>query len=134
MQLRVSRGEEYRSRWLCHQVFMEQNSLLMLQAFNAIPPKSPFPSQSTLAHVTVLPKMGKDPQVCSSYHPRSLLNVDLKIYIEPLANRLNPQLLSLRHPDEVGFVSGKHAGSFPGRRKDIKYHGPLCHKPFNTLV
>lgn len=39
-----------------------------------------FHPETLHAYITVLPKPGKDPSLCGSYHPISLLNLDVKIY------------------------------------------------------
>lgn len=45
------------------------------------------------AVVVVIPKPGKDPKLCSSYRPISLLNIDAKILTKILVNRLNSVIL-----------------------------------------
>lgn len=57
--------------------------------------------------VVVIPKPGKDPELCLSYRPISLLNVDAKILTKILANGLNKVILSLIHGDQPGFMLGK---------------------------
>lgn len=59
------------------------------------------------AVIVVVPKPGKDPELCSSYRPISLLNVDAKILTKILANRLKTVILSLIHGDQTGFMMGK---------------------------
>lgn len=41
------------------------------------------------AMIVVIPKPGKDAELCPSYRPISLLNVDDKILTKVLVNRLN---------------------------------------------
>lgn len=65
------------------------------------------PPSMMRAVIVVLPKLGKDPELCSSYRPISLLNVDAKILTKVLANRLNAVILSLIHGDQTGFMLGK---------------------------
>lgn len=48
----------------------------MLQAFNSISPTSAFPPQALEAHITVLPKPGKDTTDPGGYRLISLLNCD----------------------------------------------------------
>lgn len=55
-------------------------------------------TDSLRAIITVIPKEGKDPVHCASFRPISLLNIDLKILIKIMADRLAsfvPDLLLL---------------------------------------
>lgn len=61
------------------------------------------------AHITVLPKPGKDPSVCGSYRPISLLNKDAKLYAKVLANRLLPLIPQWVSSDQTGFIPGREA-------------------------
>lgn len=54
--------------------------------------------------ITVIHKKGKDPEEVGAYRPISILNVDGKLFAKILANRLNPLLERLLHPDQTGFV------------------------------
>lgn len=59
------------------------------------------------AIIVVLPKPGKNPLLCDSYRPISLLQSDIKILAKILARRLGKVILSLIHPDQTGFMPGK---------------------------
>lgn len=54
-----------------------------------------------------IPKQGKDIISCSSYHPISLLNADMKILSKILAHRLNTVITALIHPDQMSFTPGR---------------------------
>lgn len=58
------------------------------------------PSSLSEAVVVVIPKPSKDPALCSSYHPISLINVDAKRLAKVLARRLNTVITALVHPDQ----------------------------------
>lgn len=55
--------------------------------------ESRLPPSMVRAIMVVFPKPGKDPKLCSSYRPISLLNVDTKVLTKVLANRLNRVIL-----------------------------------------
>lgn len=65
------------------------------------------PPSMSEAVIVVIPKPRKDPELCESYWPISLLNVDAKIITKILANRLNSVILCLVHGDQTGFMPGK---------------------------
>lgn len=60
----------------------------MLKLFNALGSSATFTTETLLAHISVIPKEGKDLTSCGNYWPISLLNLDLKIFTKILANRI----------------------------------------------
>lgn len=59
------------------------------------------------AVIVAITKPGKDPELCVSYLPISLLNADAKILTKTLAMRLNQVIQTLVHEDQTGFMPGK---------------------------
>lgn len=59
-----------------------------LNVFNFVSPNRPFPYQSPLAHISVIPKPGKDLNQRGIYCPISLINIDLKLYAKMIASHL----------------------------------------------
>lgn len=57
--------------------------------------------------IVVILKPNKGPDLCLSYRPISLLNVDVKIVTKILANKLNSVILTLVHGDQTDFMPGK---------------------------
>lgn len=77
--------------------------------FNSIP-SLPHNSRDLLeTHITLIPKPGKDTSQVSNYRPISLLNVDVKLYVKILANRILPLLPNLVSLDQVGFIPDREA-------------------------
>lgn len=81
----------------------------MCAHFTALAFGTVMPSEALMAHITVLPKEGKDHTLPGNYRPISLLNTDIKILAKILANRLKPILLTVIHPDQTGFIMGREA-------------------------
>ncbi|XP_066430822.1 vomeronasal type-2 receptor 26-like [Eleutherodactylus coqui] len=77
------------------------------ELFNALLQGAPFPKQSLEAHITLLHKDNKNPELCGSYRPISLLNFDLKLWAKLLAKRLEGFLPSLINEEQTGFVKGR---------------------------
>lgn len=65
----------------------------------------------TQATISLLLKKAKDPLLCESYRPISLLNCDYKILANVLAGRLENILPKVIHPDQTGFVTGRQMSS-----------------------
>lgn len=65
------------------------------------------PESMSQAIIVVVPKLGKDLELCSSYGPISLLNFDANILTRVLASCLNRVILLLIHRDQTGFMPGK---------------------------
>lgn len=65
------------------------------------------PASMADAVIVVIPKPGKDPELCASYRPISLLNADVKILTKILAKQLNLVIQTLVHEDQTGFMPGK---------------------------
>lgn len=69
------------------------------------------PPTLNLAHISLILKKGKPPELCTSYRPISLLGVDCKILSKLLARRLEDVLPVLVKPDQTGFVKGRYSHS-----------------------
>lgn len=78
----------------------------LLNSFNSI---SESHAECVQVHITIIPKEGKDPQLCSSFRPISLINTDAKIYAMLIVLRLNQIFWDLVHHDKVGFVPFREA-------------------------
>lgn len=81
----------------------------LVNLYNALGSEKSFHTSTLQAQISVIPKDGKDPAQCGSYHPISLLNVDLKIFTKILASRLQQHLPHLIHLDQVGFIPSREA-------------------------
>lgn len=68
--------------------FIERIQAPMCSFFNSLASAEHLPQGALLAHITVLPKEGKDRTLPQSYRLISLLNTDLKLFAKILANHL----------------------------------------------
>uniref|UniRef100_A0A3P8RLF1 Reverse transcriptase domain-containing protein n=1 Tax=Amphiprion percula TaxID=161767 RepID=A0A3P8RLF1_AMPPE len=81
----------------------------LLKVFQDALQRGSIPESMQSIVITLIHKKGKNPLQCGSYRPVSLINVDAKILAKILATRLEKFLPSLIHPDQVGFVKGRHS-------------------------
>ena len=95
--------------------FITQLAPLLLDVFNHSLEQGLLPPTLNQALISVILKKDKDPKLCSSYRPISLLNNDVKILAKVLATRLDSCLSSVISEDQTGFVSGRQL-SFSVRR------------------
>lgn len=104
----------------------------MCKYFNALALGSPTARDALLAHITVLPKDGRDLTLPSSYRPISLINTDIKILARILADRLKPLMPAVVHPDQTGFIAGREARDNANRALQVIHwvgsqpHHPPC--------
>lgn len=61
------------------------------------------------AYISLILKEGKSPDICSSYRPISLLNVDRKLLSKILAMRLEKILSMIIGIDQTGFIQGRNS-------------------------
>lgn len=88
--------------------FGSKLSPLLLRMFNHTMLTSGLPPTLYKANISLIPKPGRDPQMVSSYRPISLLSIETKILGKILANRLKKCICSIVHPDQTGFMPGRH--------------------------
>lgn len=62
------------------------------------------PASWSEAIISVIHRDGKDPTLCASYRPISLLCVDFKILTSIIANRIQSCIRKLVKPDQTGFI------------------------------
>lgn len=80
-----------------------------LNTFNTVPTPLTINPDILEAHITVIPKQGRDTTLVSNYRPISLINVDMKLYTKILANRILPLLPTLVPLDQAGFIPSHEA-------------------------
>nr|XP_033818220.1 uncharacterized protein LOC117368600 [Geotrypetes seraphini] len=121
----------YTSRY--YKQFSAQLGPLLVRVANGISTGGRLPATMGEAGVVILPKPGRDPLLCGSYRPISLLNLDAKILAKVLAQRLGRVLPSLIHQDQAGFIQRRQTprsvcskSCRPGYRKAPKEGSPKC--------
>ena len=73
--------------------------------------KGCLPPTLNLAHISVILKRGRPPDLCGSYRPISLISVDSKLLSKLLARRLENLLPILINPDQTGFIQGRYSSA-----------------------
>ena len=88
--------------------FIDKLSPLLLSMLNESLENGLLPPTLTQASIVLLLKSGKDPALCSSYRPLSLLNADVKVLTKAIALRLENVLPSIISEEQTGFIKGRH--------------------------
>nr|XP_057934911.1 F-box only protein 8 isoform X1 [Doryrhamphus excisus] len=91
------------------------------------------PPYMNSATISLLLKSEKDPTLPSSYRPISLINADLKIICKVLARRLEKVTPHIIHPDQSGFIKGRHSVSNVRRLTNLIDHS-IIHNLETTIV
>lgn len=113
--------------------FADVLSPKLLVTFNALYDPQIRSDRMLTAHIAMILKEGKDPSLVVNYRPISLLNVDIKLYANILANRLLPLLPNLISLDHVGFVPGREATDNPIRTLNL-HHCLMSSKTHTALL
>lgn len=71
-----------------YKVFAEDIALTLLESLNWTLKYAKMPPSWKEAVILVIPKKGKDKELCESYHPISILNIDYKIFTSTISRRL----------------------------------------------
>ena len=87
-----------------YQTFREELRPIILKLFQKIAEDRTFWNTFYEARITLIPD--KDIIKRENYRPLSLMNVDAKILIIILANRIQQYFKRLIHHDQVGFIPG----------------------------
>lgn len=77
---------------------------LLNNAFNWVLKEGDIPNSWSEAHISVIPKEGKDKMECSNFRPVSVLNQDYRLFTTILARRLETILPDIIHQDQTGFI------------------------------
>lgn len=88
---------------------------LLLRVFNKSFEDSKLPDSMYRANITLILKKNRNPELCSSYRPISLLGADNTILLKILALRLEQVLTSIVDADQTGFIKGQNS-----------YHNTRC--------
>lgn len=98
------------TRWVSGQIFFKAFHAKLIPLLHSVHVKSlslgSLPPKLRQASISVLLKKDKDPDLCTSYRPISLMNVDTKILVKALACRLEKVLPTIISEEQTGFIKG----------------------------
>lgn len=87
--------------------FIDKLAPLLLAMFNESLECGVLPTTLTQATIILLHKKDKDPTLCGSYRPLSLLNADVKVLAKVIATRLENVLPHIISEEQNGFIKGR---------------------------
>lgn len=92
-----------------YKLFSATLAPVLVAVFNEAFKEGRLPPSMCDASISLLLKKDKDPLLCGSYRPISLLNVDVKILAKVLCARLQQVMSLLVSPDQTGFITGRQS-------------------------
>lgn len=91
-----------------YKAFVGELTPILCNAYNYALEKGQAPASWSEAIISVIHKENKDPTLCASYRPISLLCVDFKILTSIIAKRIQKIIHKLVKPDQTGFITNRH--------------------------
>lgn len=105
---------------------------LFSRTITEIKQNAKIPSHMNTALISLIPKPNKDHTLTSNYRPISLINVDLKIISKVLSHRIEKIIPDIIHPDQTGFIKGRHASNNTRRLYNLMHYSSVQQK--DTLI
>ena len=93
-----------------YRVFWVDISDLLMEVYNYSFTQGKLSISQRRSIISLLPKKDRDLLKIKNYRPITLLTVDYKIIAKCIATRIKGVLKSLVHPDQSGFIQGRHIG------------------------
>lgn len=90
-----------------YSTYNESLATKLLEIYRDAFDKGMLPESLREALIVLIPKPHKDHDYCESYRPISLINMDAKILVKILAQRLNKVIASIIHLDQTGFIPAR---------------------------
>lgn len=91
-----------------YQVFWTKLGDFLFEMYQEIIQEEQLSYSATEGIISLIDKPDKDPLILPNWRPLSLLTADYKILAKVIANRISPTLKYLIHPQQSGYVKGRH--------------------------